>query len=473
MKELLKTQAAMEELQRQQKCVAEVIERQAIEDGRISIQRPTQDQLHQPGANWDATANFSDPTDVIDIPYDDNDISLYLNNLDKSLNDTMSRECPAAQVAPATAPAAPRLAVPAPQHNQTTNQNLDNNTQAMVQAITQGFAGMKKDMERIEKATTAAKTPPQPPVQVQNGELGFSNSQSNVPVVSTGGPPPAPTAPTTFTPLPADPAHSTVTRLNAFMSVNIDVELRKKCINNDFIELYDLIKRFKLDNDPNEVTWYADIHGSYTMKTRRSKQIYDINDWNLAMAIYSDILIDAQTEVNSVKLLTRGLIKYQQEIRDVAVQYPPSVWVRLDREYRAIQANFPNERTWHTFEPDVYQKILNKAMLEAYGPAGPRMHYPQQPAQYAQPATPFAPQAAQATTYTPKAQKPAKKSKNPYSRPPGAPNLKPVLKTCMYFQQNRCRRGPETCTFTHHCSLCKSTAHGKFACPQNPRNQGQ
>lgn len=112
-------------------------------------------------------------------------------------------------------------------------------------------------------------------------------------------------------------------------------------------------------------------------------------------------------------------------------------------------------------------------MLDAYGPAGPRMHYPAQPAQYAQPAITYAPQAP----YALKAPKPARaqKPKTPYTKPPppGAPNLKPVLKTCMYFQQNRCRKGPAACTFVHHCSLCKSTAHGKFACPQNPRNQGQ
>jgi len=326
-------------------------------------------------------------------------------------------------------------------------------------------------MERM-KASNAATTPPQPPAQVQTGELGLSSSNSTpnvvtpTPVVNLtpgGGPHPPPSAHTTITPAPPLPPVSTVTRLNSFMSVNIDKEMRHKCLKLEFIELYDLVKKFSLESEPSDVTWYTDSNGSYTMRAKRAKQLTNINDWNLAMAIYSDILIDGQTDVNSCKMLTRGLIKYQQEIRDVAIQYPPVVWVSLDREYRARQANFPNERTWHTFEPDVYQKILNKAMLQTYGPHGAPMHYASgAPAQ-------------QAHTYTPKAPKPLKAikpAKKPYAKPPppGAPHGAPTLKTCMFFQQAKCKKGAGLCSYDHHCSICKSTGHGKFACPQNPRN---
>jgi len=252
----------------------------------------------------------------------------------------------------------------------------------MLHTMWKEFQEMKQKLEQRE-ATTAATTPQQPAVRVNNGELGFTNISNNSSNVSNVlvHPSPAPPAPTVITPaqpgsssstpptlkVAAPPKTASVTRLHSLMSVNVDLETKQKCWKGDFIELYDLLKLDKLDHEPAPVHWQVDQHGGYYMQAKKSKSLTNIHDWNHAMSIYADILVENQTDLQAAILLMRGLLKYQHEIREVAKHYPNLTWVELDKNYRRRQANFPEDRDWHTFEGEVYMKTLNRAMYNQYG----------------------------------------------------------------------------------------------------------
>ena len=190
------------------------------------------------------------------------------------------------------------------------------------------------------------------------------------------------------------------------ISAHVPENLRRKIIQNEYINLNLLIKGAAELNEPQESLLGINENGRFIAQRPNNEKELSIEKWTDAFLIFSSIYVEAHPEQ------MQDILQYMFVIREAAGKYDDTMWRKYDEPFRLRQA--VKVSPWYKINPDLWLRCFSTQLGNQH----------RQPPVYK-------------------------------SNPP----------PCIDFNKGFCNF--TNCRYPHICSICFATQHGKWQCGRN------